>query len=1457
MEPLFHHIVTKWFRNKFQEPTEIQQQSWLNISQGKNVLIAAPTGSGKTFAAFLKIIDDLVQKNIQHSLPEKTLVVYISPLKALSNDIERNLKGPLQEIDECLLQEGYSESGIRIALRTGDTPVSERTGMLKNPPHILVTTPESLYILLTTVNGRRMLSDVERIIVDEIHAMVNDKRGSHLSLSMERLQKLSSKSLQRIGISATQKPIEEIAAFLTGVNNGIPQPCEILDTGHSRAMQISITVPNSPLTAVMANEVWDEIYQKLVDNIQQHTTTLIFVNTRKLAERLANQLTTILGEEVITAHHGSMSKDNRFEAEQRLKAGKLKALVATASLELGIDVGAVDLVCQIGSPKSIAVFLQRVGRSGHSIKGTPKGILFPLTRDELLECTAILDAVRRKELDAVIIPQKPVDILAQQLVAEVACEEYDETELYEMVRRAYPYRDLSQNEFAEIIKMLSEGFTTRRGRRAAYLHHDLINAKLRGRKGARLTAIISGGAIPDNFDYDVIQEPVNLFVGTLNEDFAIESTPGDIFQLGNNSWRVLRIETGKVKVEDAGGLPPSIPFWLGEAPGRTDELSFAVSRLMQTIADHLGDLTEVVMADTDQEATDIAPWKVPAMKWLKEELKLSEEVCDQLVTYVAIAKISLGLVPTQDCIVMERFFDEAGDMHLVIHSPFGSRLNKAWGLSLRKRFCKKFNFELQAAATENALILSLGSTHSFPIEEVFDYLKPATVKEILIQAMLDSPIFEVRWRWNASRALAVLRRYPGKKVPPQIQRMQSEDLIALVFPDQIACFENIQGPREVPRHPLVDQTIHDCLTEAMDLKGLEVLLEKIVNRKIQLVARDLREPSPLAQEIINARPYAFLDDAPLEERRTRAILNRRWLDPAEAGDLSKLDPRAIEMVRLEAWPDVASADDLHDALTLLGYVREEESLGMASFKQELVAQNRLTVLSVAPNKKVWLAAERVPEFMALYGDPVFDPKIVLPKKFLLNKPEKLAALVELIRGRLEGLGPITVSRISNELEISAGEVEMALIHLEQEGFVFRGNFTGESDETEWCERRLLSRIHRYTLEKVRKEIEPVSPADFMRFLFAWQGLDNASESLGPVALQKTLEMLEGIEAPAIAWEADIIPARVKDYDYIWLDVLCMSGKIAWGRFRPPQFNTANTQSKSTTPVKSTPLMIVSRTKLSAWKNRYRKSDEDFRILSNNALKVHECLLKGGALFFDEILRQTGLLNSQAEEALAELVNIGEVTADSYTGLRALLVPAKYKGDNVSKRKKKIDFTMDQAGRWTLLKNNFVKDDEEDFTKVYAKLLLKRYGIVCRKIADKEKGAPAWRELVKYYRMLELKGEIRGGRFIDGVWGEHFALPEAVTMLREIRKKEKDGAYLAVNAADPLNFHGVITPGEKIPQYTSNRVLYQDGVVVALSEGGEIRYLRTAGTAEKWKMKTALEQRNYSPKLRAYLGKGIG
>ncbi|MDN0082764.1 DEAD/DEAH box helicase [Crenobacter sp. SG2305] len=1436
--PYFHPAVAQWFVDTFATPTPAQAQAWPAIQSGRHVLIAAPTGSGKTLAAFLAAIDALVREGLSGDLPDETQVVYVSPLKALSNDIRKNLDIPLAGIRDALQAQGLPDVAIRTLVRTGDTPQAEREQMRRRPPHIVVTTPESLYVLLGSASGRKMLSTTRTVIVDEIHALAPNKRGSHLALSLERLAALAGDRLVRVGLSATQKPIAEVANFLVGAtaNEGSDPGCTVIDTGHVRERDLALEVPDSPLEAVMSGEVWEQTYGRLAELILIHRTTLIFVNTRRLAERVTRHLSERLGEAEVSAHHGSLSKEARLDAEQRLKGGTLRALVATASLELGIDIGDVDLVCQLGSPRSIAAFLQRVGRSGHAVTGTPKGRLFPLSRDDLAECIALLACVQRGELDRLIVPPQPLDVLAQQIVAEVAALDWGEDELYARFTRAWPYRALARDDYAAVLKMLAEGYSTRRGRRGALIHHDAVNKVLRGRRGARLTALTSGGTIPDNADYQVILEPENQFIGTVNEDFAVESAAGDIFQLGNNAYRILRIERGTVRVEDAHGLPPTIPFWFGEAPGRSDELSQSVARLHADAAARLAD-------DTSGESV---------LRWLVDELDIGEPAARQLADYLASAHAALGALPTQDTLIFERFFDAVGGMQLVIHSPYGSRVNRAWGLALRKRFCRKFNFELQAAATEDNIVLSLTTAHSFDLAEVARYLHSATARLVLIQALLDAPMFITRWRWVASIALALPRFRGGKKVAPQFIRMDAEDLIAAIFPDQLACAENLAGEREIPDHPLVRQTLADCLNDAMDVEGFERLLAGLETGAIRVVTRELTEPSPLAFEALNAKPYAFLDDAPLEERRTQAVMSRRWLDPETAADLGRLDPAAIARVREEAWPDAANADELHDALVWLGFVTEAESAAQPSWLDWLttLAKQRRVARVQHGGAKLWITAERLSQFRALWPDLAPQPAITPPASEVAQNLSPDTALVEIVRGRLEGLGPVRLAVCAASLGIAPGDIEIALTALEGEGFALRGRFSDDAVDDEWCERRLLARIHRYTVKQLREQIEPVAARDFLRFLFDWQHVTPDTRMEGPDAVAAVAAQLEGYEAPAGAWETELLPSRIPAYEPSWLDDLCLAGRIAWARLTPRNVKP-DKPAKGASPVRTTPITLFARRNGQLWTQL--SAPPELPALSVRAQAVADAIREHGASFFDELVDATHLLGVQVEEALAELVAVGLVNADSFSGLRALLVPSERRrpsgGSTRRRHHRTVQFGMADAGRWALARRSSASANDAEATEHVARTLLRRYGVVFWRLLEREADwLPPWRDLLRVYRRLEARGELRGGRFVAGFSGEQYALPEAVGLLREVRRTPHKGEWLSLSGADPLNLVGILTPGPKLPALTGNRVLYRDGVPIAVFAAGEVRFIEVLEAQKQWSARNALLRRHVPPML---------
>ena len=1475
-----------WFRERFGKPTPPQAAGWKEIARGRDTLIAAPTGSGKTLAAFLWSINQLIAP--PEPSRDHTHVVYVSPLKALGNDIQKNLQEPLAEITRSGRRQGLPLQDIRTAVRSGDTPAAERQRMISHPPHILITTPESLYILLTAERSRQVLKHAHTVIVDEIHAVAGDKRGAHLALSLERLDALAGRPLQRIGLSATQKPMDDIARLLVGTRrlkrDGAPK-CAIVDVGHKRELDLSIEVPDQELGPITSHGLWAEVYDRIVAQIQSHRTTLVFVHTRRLVERVAHQLTDRLGEGKVLAHHGSLSRKTRLEAEQKLKAAEVPVVVATASLELGIDIGHVELVCHIGAPRSIATLLQRVGRSGHWLGAVPKGILYPLTRDDLLQCAAAVYAVRRGELDRIGLVREPLDVLAQQMVATVASltpapkpgetlpllpeskppAGIAEETLWELVRGAYPFRDLSRRDFEQVLHMLCEGVAPARGRRGAHLHRDRVNRMLRARRGSRLVSITNGGAIPDTADYDVVEAHNETFVGKVNEDFAIESLAGDIFLLGNTSWRIQRVASGKVWVQDAQGAPPTIPFWLGEAPGRSLELSRAVSDVRENVARRVAKGAEETV-DSEGKATKSGR-KVSAAdgettagsrhkeaqsevygtdgetpeSWLQREAGVGRAGAEQIASYVRETHALLGCVPTVDRIVAERFFDESGGMQLVLHTPFGGRINRAWGLALRKRFCVNFDFELQAAATDDGIVISLTDRHSFPLDTVFSYLNPATVERDLTQASLAAPMFTNRWRWNAGRALAVERFSRGKKVPMQIQRMRAEDLLGAVFPDQVMCQDNRAGAVALPDHPLTRETMENCLREAMDVDGFKKTLERLGRGEIATVAVETPAPSPMAHEILNANPYAFLDDAPLEERRARAVALRRT-DPDLAQGIGALSPEALAEVKAQAWPDIRDADELHDLLLTVILLPVREAEPWQQYAQELMAARRVTIAEPERGNggTFYVAAERLADAQAVLGDFRMAPAVTAPDN-AAAVPAGDAALQRTVQGWMEISGPVTTEGLAARTGLPVESVARALTALEVSGVVLQGRFSpgaAADAPVEWCERRLLSRIHRLTLGRLRREIHPVSAADFIRFLLRWQHVQPGSHLHGRDGIHQVIRQLQGMELPAPAWEQHVLPARTAVYDPADLEHLCLAGVVTWGRLRrdtgapdddpaarlwdaaPLALRPASGKARRTAPTRSAPLAFVIREDLPHFLDPEALDWRGLQGLSAAARDVATYLDEHGASFLADIARGTGHVMVRTERALWELVTRGQVTGDGIAGLRMLLTPELRRKDSRRGGRKGAAERAMPVGRWSLWRNGG-SGNADGGTETLARQLLQRYGVVFREVLARETRYPPWRLLLQAYRRMEARGEIRGGRFVSGFVGEQYALPEAVEAVRNVRRLAPDSDPVIVSCTDPLNLVGILTPGPRVPVQSNQSIAYLNGVPAEIGPLGNV------------------------------------
>ncbi len=1397
----FHPAVAAWFENRFAGgPSAPQRDGWPMLAAGRSTLIAAPTGSGKTLAGFLMCINNLY---LRHSAGESITgaqVAYVSPLKALAVDIATNLETPLREIAAIAGAMGLEAPGLTIGVRTGDTTQAERASMVRKPPTFLVTTPESLYLMVTAQRSRGVLASIETVIIDEIHALARDKRGAHLCLTLERLEHVCDRPPVRVGLSATQKPIDAVAAMLVGSrtrSDGTPA-AEIVDSGHQRNLDVALELPAGELEAVTSAAQMDSVLDRIAELVEGRRTTLVFVNTRKMAERLAHQLGERLGEEAVAAHHGSLSKDRRHRVESRLRAGDLRALVATASLELGIDVGPVELVCQIGSPRSIATFLQRVGRSNHTRVGTPTGRLFPLTRDELVESTALMAAVRAGRLDAVEPPVAPLDILAQQIIAETAAAEWTTDDLFELVRGAHHYRDLSRERFDEVIELVSNGVLTGRGPRAAYVHHDAINGELRGRKGARLAALTSGGAIPELGDFRVVLEPDETFIGTVNEDWATESQAGDIFLLGTHSWQIRQVTSGQVRVIDAGGKPPTIPFWMGEAPARTVELSAEVSALRAGV--------DGCLAAADPQG---------AKAWIRDTAGVDEAAADTVVDYLAAGRAALGLLPTQDHLVFERFFDESGGMQLVIHSPWGGRINRAMGYALRKKFCRSFNFELQASANDDNVVISLGPHHSFPLSDVPRFLNEANITSTLTQAVLDQPIFLSRWRWNLNRSLIVLRFRGGRKNPPPIQRMEADDLMAALFPGAAACQENVTGPIEVPDHPVVAQTVHDTLTEGLDVDGLRQLWRAIDDGTVEVHYRDTTEPSLLAHEILTARPYAFLDDGEAQDRRTNAVPLRRGL-PVDPRELGRLQPEAIDQVRSEITPHPTTPDELHDLLAalVLTHARPEwESLFVALEARGRVQRVHLNGDDAEgltpirpPGGEQWHTAESAAAVSVLLSDRPADE----------IEPEEVAS--DVVRGHLELHSPVTASDLAELTGLTPSKVAIGLADLEASGFALQGNYTGEQlEEPQWCSRRLLTRMHSYSRRNRRQAVEPVSPAQLVRFWLRWQHVAPGSLLSGRAGLESILAQLQGASVGVAAWESEVLSSRLRDYDPHWLDELTLSGDLIWGRLDTPQLGDPNRRASA--PSAATPVTLAFRDDL-PWLIPALRGDEDPPIPDVGATaEVIEAIAERGALFAGELTAHTGRLPSEIEDALWDGVARGLLTSDGFAAIRALSQRGRQRQHNSargrgpgsrgpSRLRRGGRVQGRAAGRWSILvqlnesvapagSNAERGADSEDLAEAWADQLLARWGVVFYDIAAHEGAAVRWREIQWALRRMEARGLVRGGRFVNGFSGEQFALPAAVDGLNQIRRTEADGRTMCLNASDPLNVTGVILPGDRV------------------------------------------------------------
>lgn len=967
----FTPLVQAWFKARYGQPTPVQRNAWPVVASGDNALISAPTGGGKSLAAWLPLIDRLYRSDPKPG----TRLLYISPLRALSSDMAAGLLECLEGLTTMDNKGGGAMP--RVGVRSGDTSQSERARHRRRPPEILLTTPESLFVMLGSRGGRNMLCGVESVIIDEVHALIENKRGAHLSLSLERLQALTGENLQRVGLSATVRPLRLVAGFVAG--NG--RECKVVTPDKAPPPQVRVELPDAPLGALATGAHWQWIGQRLNALAHQRGAMLVFCNTRALVERVASRMGESMEADQVAAHHGSLGRKHRQSVEAGLKAGRIKVVVSSSSLELGIDIGDLDRVCQIGSASGINAFRQRAGRARHRPGQRPRIHAFPLTLSDLLQTRAVIDALEMGKIDRSCMLGTADDVLVQHLIAMVAAGMTDRGQLQALIRRAVTWRHLNEKDLGRLIDMVHDGFVP--GRETS---HSLVYRRGPVRLGvadeAEKLSLMNAGTIPEWFDYEVLDLSTRQVIGRLDEEFAFESTPGQVIQLGGSTWKILAIATGRVEVEPADNLAPNLPFWFGDGAGRSSDLSLQVMQLC---------------------------------RWVEQGQAVG---CSSLQDYLSTSLAVLGRLPGPDCIVLERFFDPGGDQHLVIHTLAGARTNRAWGLALRKRFCRQFNFELQAAATDDGLLISLGAVHSFDLPEVMGYLRSSNARDVLVQALLDTPIFQTRFRWCANIALAIKRRELRGPVPPQIQRSQTENLIARIFPDQLACLENLSGTRRIPDHPLVAQALADCLNDYMDVNQLERMLTGIESGRIGVHAIDTDKPSPLAEALIHAPRHSFLDPAAAEERRTRSF--EQPASPTIATPPYRPQGR----------------DEFERSLLTAGYLTasEGEVGGNATRLMTLVHGQLAVSLSGAAPVRVWAHVERLAELLAIWPDARIKP--FLPSG-LIPAPQADGdeALRRLMLGRIRYCRTVTVNRLAGETGLSDSRIELTLAQLKAEGLI--------------------------------------------------------------------------------------------------------------------------------------------------------------------------------------------------------------------------------------------------------------------------------------------------------------------------------------------------------------------------------------------------------------------------------------
>ncbi len=1346
----FHSAVERWFREAFARPTRAQELAWPAIAWGQDVLLVAPTGSGKTLATFLALLDRLVR---EPRAEPGVRVLYVSPLKALNNDIHRNLELPLVGIAQAARELGLEIPEIRTAVRTGDTLANERHRMTRKPPHILITTPESLYLILTSPRAREMLRTVEHVIVDEIHAVAGTKRGAHLALSLERLAHLAARDFQRIGLSATQRPLERIAEFLGG-----GRPVTIVDAGQQKAMELRVESPIEDFAAISGDEnPWATIEPWLLAQIHQHQTTLVFVNNRRSAERLTAHLNGLAGERIARAHHGSMSREERYEIEAQLKAGQLRAVVATGSLELGIDIGSVDLVICVESPRGIAKGLQRVGRSGHLVGETSHGKIVPKWRGDLVECAAVAKGMAEADVEPTRIVRNPLDVLAQQIVAMSAVDEWTEDELYGLVRRAWSFRDVSRGHFEAVLGMLSGKYPAEEfGELRPRIVWDKQNHLIRGRPGALRLATISGGTIPDRGLYPVYHQTRNAKLGELDEENVNELRTGDVILLGASTWKISDITPQKVLVVDGQGAAPTVPFWKGDAIGRTYELGVRVAQLY--------------------EETTRRQDEPGAIEWLKREYSLDDNSAVNLLEYVRQQHAAVGL-PGPKRVVVETYTDELGDRRIVLHAPFGRMVLTPWTHALVEAICRDGACG-DVSITDDGVMIRFPEQDRRPPLDLLRRVTRANVDALLLANLSRSRLFAARFRENAQRALLLPRRGPGMRTPLWLQRLRAADLLEVA--------------RKFDDFPIVHETIREILEDWFDLPRLREILKGIEEGEIEVVLREVEQPSPFATALAVSLLTGMIEEGDRQQPEFRQVMLQ--LDRALLRDLlgttslrELLDPAAIaEMeARLQRtapeWR-AKNKDEVEDLLVRLGDLSVEE-----------------VVERTEGDAETWLReleeARRIRRLRN--GRWAFE--------------EESRDRASLVRRHLATHGPVTRAELEARFLFGVADV---LDDLEREQLIVSGEFTRGRTEIEYVDGRVLEEIHRLTLSRLRKEIEARDPATYTRFLLRWHGVTQRDREVADV-----LEQLQGVWLPVEVWERDVVPARVPGYKTSDLDQACASGEFVW---------VARKGGPSAQP-----------------RVAFFRRDDLAHLFEPAALpdttelgkKILEALRARGAVFLAGVASAIGAPAHETLDALWDLVWAGLVTNDAFDPLRHAPKPGELTEErNLTRRDasrearhRAIRTTKAGAGRWSLLLPARAPVEKRARAEAWARVLLERHGVLAYEHFEKEETPVPWALVSDVLRRWEMRGEARRGYFVEGFEGMQFAHPAAVERLRD---PGDDTAMRLVATMDPANPYGsaLPSPGEGFARIPGTYLVFEGGQPVLRVDAGGKRVAPVNGLA---------------------------